>query len=589
MFLRTTTRKRGDKTYQSLHLVESVRTKEGKIRQNIIVNFGPAHKYSRGQVKAMIGAFKRFFKIEDSASEVAAPEISQDFGATFAIFRIWETLGWTGVIKKHLKDRRFDFDVIANLKVLVANRLLDPMAKLHILDWMEGVSFPGIDRGQIDYNHLLRTLDFLIEYKRELEPRLASPMLNLFDGALDLVFYDLTSCYFEIDSDDKDSKKNKKKCVTTLRNHGYDRDRSGCPQVVVGLVMTKDGIPLCHHVFPGETPDKSTFREVISDIKARFPIKRCIVVADRGLLSQQNLDVLCDAGLGFIVARPLRQNRTSQEAIRAVGKDIKRQISDWETRKVALSDRECFHEALIDERRFIVAHNDEMARQSKDTRKLRLAEATSYVKWRIARTTARLSGNIPATGKVLTHQETLLHLHDYLRDRNLTKFYEIYLDDQGHVAWRPNNESRLWERQIDGKLLLETTNRSLTPEEVVSQYKELQDIERCFRTLKSSLDIRPMYHRADRRVEAHIFMCVIALQLHRFMRSRLNASKIVKSPERVLEKLSFQRTVEAQVNGRTVKGLTAPTPEQLSFYDALGVASPQYQDINTQCSDDTKN
>ncbi|MGO9016920.1 MAG: transposase [Syntrophobacteraceae bacterium] len=101
---------------------------------------------------------------------------------------------------------------------------------------------------------------------------------------------------------------------------------------------------------------------------------------------------------------------------------------------------------------------------------------------------------------------------------------------RGHVAWRPNNESRLREREIDGKLPLETTNRALIPEEVVLQYKELQDIERCFRTLKSSLDIRPMFHRTDRRIEAHIFMCVMALQLHRFMRSRLNASKIVKSP-----------------------------------------------------------
>jgi len=581
MYLRTTTRKRGDKVYQSLHLVESVRTREGKIRQNIIVNFGPAHKYSRVQVKGMIDAFKRFFKVEDPASEVAAPEISQDFGATFAIFRIWEKLGWTGIIEKHLKDRRFDFDVIANLKVLVANRLLDPMAKLHILDWMEGVSFPGIDRDQIDYNHLLRSLDFLIEYKRDLEPRLASPMLNIFDGALDLVFYDLTSCYFEIDSDDRDNKDSQNKWVSTLRNHGYDRDRSGCPQVVLGLVMTRDGIPLCHYVFPGETPDKSTFREVISDIKARFPIQRCIVVADRGLLSKQNLEVLTDAGLGFIVARPLRQNKASREAIRAVAKDIKRRIGDWETNKIKLAERECFHEALIDDRRFVVAYNDEIARQSRHTRKLQLTEATSYIKWRIARTTARLAGDIPTTGKVLTHEETLLHLHDYLRDRNLTKFYEVYLDDQGHVAWRANHQSRLWEREIDGKLLLETTNGTLSPEEVVFQYKELQDIERCFRTLKSSLDIRPMYHRTDRRIEAHIFMCVMALQLHRFMRSRLNASKVVKSPERVLEKLSFQRTVEAQINGHTIRGLTAPTLEQLSFYDALGVASPQYHDINT--------
>jgi transposase len=100
--------------------------------------------------------------------------------------------------------------------------------------------------------------------------------------------------------------------------------------------MTKDGIPLCHHVFPGETPDKSTFREVISDIKARFPIKRCIVVADRGLLSQKNLEVLGEAGLDYIVARPLRQNKVSQETIRAVAKTIKHQVRDWEDKKTPM-------------------------------------------------------------------------------------------------------------------------------------------------------------------------------------------------------------------------------------------------------------
>jgi transposase len=148
------------------------------------------------------------------------------------------------------------------------------------------------------------------------------------------------------------------------------------------------------------------------------------------------------------------------------------------------------------------------------------------------------------------------------------------------VDWHPENESRAWEREINGKLLLETTNKTLSPHEIVVQYKELQDIERCFRTMKSSLDIRPMYHRTDRRVEAHILVYVMALQSHRFVRNLLHASKVVKSPERVLEKLSFQRTVETEVKGLRIRGLTAPTPEQLSFYDALGAPKPQHQDMN---------
>ena len=170
MYLRTTTRKRGDKIYQSLHIVESYRTKDGKVRQKILANFGSASQYSPEQIQEIIRGLKKFYKLEDETQKSFPPTGSLDFGSTYTIFRLWEEMGWTQIFNKFLRGRQFEFDVIANLKVMVANRLLDPMAKLHILDWLEGVHFPGIDREQIDYNHLLRSLDFLIEDKAELEP-----------------------------------------------------------------------------------------------------------------------------------------------------------------------------------------------------------------------------------------------------------------------------------------------------------------------------------------------------------------------------------------------------------------------------------
>jgi len=143
------------------------------------------------------------------------------------------------------------------------------------------------------------------------------------------------------------------------------------------------------------------------------------------------------------------------------------------------------------------------------------------------------------------------------------------------VRWEPDEKSRKWENEIDGKLILETTNRTLSPKQVVHHYKELQEIERIFRTLKSSLDVRPIYHWVDRRIEAHIFMCVLALQIQRLMRQRLRTAKIKRSPERVLEKLSFQKTVEATSEGRKIQGLVPPTEEQLSFFEALNLPKPQ--------------
>jgi len=147
------------------------------------------------------------------------------------------------------------------------------------------------------------------------------------------------------------------------------------------------------------------------------------------------------------------------------------------------------------------------------TRTAALSRATSSLTLRVARTIGQHNGTIPVTGKALSHEERLVHLHDYLRDRNLTRYYRIRLDEEGTIGWESDEKTRQWENEIDGKLVLETTNRTMEPEELVRQYKELQDVERCFRTLKGSLDSRPMHHWVDRRIEAHIFICVLALQI----------------------------------------------------------------------------
>jgi len=421
-------------------------------------------------------------------------------------------------------------------------------------------------------------MDFLIENKGCLEPELASPLLTLFDQELDLVFYDLTSCYFEIDGEDRSSHSGR----STLRNFGYDRDRSGCPQVVLGLVMTREGVPLCHYVFPGQTPDGSTLEGVVKDIKGRFPIKRCVVVADRGLLTEENLRVLSDASLDYIVARPLRRNRISRRVLDALGPEIKKIRRGWDQQGTALDERECFLDVTLDGRRFVVAHSEPIAKETKSHRSASLREATSYLRWRVARTHGQQKGTIPISGRALSPQETLVHLHDYLKHRRLRRYYRIWLDEHGMVRWEPNREIRAWENLIDGKLLLETTNPSLSPREVVRQYKELQDIERCFRTLKSSLDIRPVYHWVDRRIRAHIFICVMALQIQRLIRSRLRKAGIARSPERALEKLSIQRALEVNTEAGVVQGLVKATGEQLSLFKAMNVPPPQHKHLQQQ-------
>ena len=277
MYFRVATRKKKSGTYQSLHLVESYRTPDGKVRKKIIINFGPLHRYTKEEIRKIIGELSRFFQLEETArGEEFSFETRQDFGGTYAIFRIWDELGWSRVLRTYLRGRHYEFDVVANCKVLVANRLLDPHGQAPQtgvdgwgpLSWYQGrgcglkpsFAFHGLfDRAQGG-------------------PGAQARLGPHGSFCLDLVFYDLTSCYFEIDQEDRDRRKAR---GSSLRNYGYDRDRRGCPQLFLGLAMTREGMPLCHWVFPAQTPDRATLKALVKDLKARFPIKRCVVVGDR--------------------------------------------------------------------------------------------------------------------------------------------------------------------------------------------------------------------------------------------------------------------------------------------------------------------
>ena len=185
-------------------------------------------------------------------------------------------------------------------------------------------------------------------------------------------------------------------------------------------------------------------------------------MGDRGLLSEDNLEVLSGAGLDYIVALPLRRSSVTRRVIEAVEDRLEEQLRLWEEAKVPLEDRECFLDVHLDGRRFVVAHREAIAMERRRNRMAPLREATSYVTFRVARSHGQQEGSIPKEGRVLSHQDTLLHLHDYLKGRKLRRYYRLWLDEDGTIRWAPNEENRSWENLIDGKLILETTNRSLS-------------------------------------------------------------------------------------------------------------------------------
>jgi transposase len=367
---------------------------------------------------------------------------------------------------------------------------------------------------------------------------------------VDLVFYDITSTYFEGD-----------RSITTedIRQYGYSRDhRPDRRQVVIGVVMTREGMPLCHHVFSGSTADKTTVVDVVRDLKERFGFQRVIFVGDRGMLSEENLEFLLSEKLGFIVCHRLRRNN-----------EIKGFIT--RTHEGLTHDPQAKEQYLEDQRdgvKFVMAYDPKIASFLKKRRDEALTKADALIKDIRARLRRRRS-----RGRSLTPEGAWVQVRDYLKARNLLRYYCLRLDPDHGLSVTADTQTRQWENLIDGKLIVETTQIDMPPEEVIRRYKELQIVEQGFRCLKSSLKLRPIYHWTERRIRAHVFICMLALQIERAMTLRLHGLKI--SSQSALEKLRQIKAGHARVNSVKTPVITSLTEEHKTIYRQLNLPFPK--------------
>lgn len=539
MFIRVAKQKRGARTYRHLQIAESFRdpAKGNAPRTRIIAQLGTVEGLGEEQIEKLIAGLKRAI----GRTEATVPELlfARDYGHLLAVESVWDQLRLSDVLNRCNIAGRASFPAAELIKLLVVNRLCDPCSKLALLDWLESVWYA--DRESPSYHHLLRAMDRLIEIKDTAEPLIAKQLLAG-DEESDLVFYDITSTYFEGD---------RSLVEDDFRRYGYSRDhRCDRRQVVVGMVMTRCGIPLCHHVFDGNTVDQSTVKQVVLDLKQRFKLNRMIFVGDRGMLSDPNLETLLAEELGFIVAHPLRRNAHATEVINNLKGEFDR-----------TSDTEQFREERRSYLRFVLAWSPEISQDTKDNRQKRLEKAEVWIK-----DVLRKHANPSGRGRPSTAQGVYDRIRDYLRDRNLLSLYDVTLTEKG-PAVKKNKKALAWEESIDGMLLLESTDLELPPAEIVARYKELAEIERCWRTLKSSLLLRPVYHWTEARIRAHIFICMLALQVERWMRNKLETVSVPKA----LQLLQQIKMGTLTIDGKQVNMTTRPTEEQKVLLTKLGV------------------
>lgn len=546
---------------QYLQLVEAYRDDSGKARHRTLATLGRLDQIGDSVDAVISGLLKVTGRPDLLDAELPAVEFesTRALGNVWALNQLWRTLGF-GELRRVFRKTRHSIDIEALLRVMVFNRLCDPESKLGVLRWLETVAMPDIDVGAVTHQHLLRSMDALVDHQREVDTVVASLLRPLIDQDLSVVFYDLTTIRAAGLLDLEDD----------VRQFGMSKEGLIARQFMLGVVQTGDGLPIHHQVFDGNTAEAPTLLPTLKTVLARFPaIRRVILVADRGLLSLDNLEALqavrLDSGepLEYVLAVPGRRYGEFVDLLRPFHDGLCVQATD-----------EVVGELSWQGNRLVVAHRPDVAAEKSRLRRERIADLESQAASWAGKLDAQ-DGGVKARGRKLSDSGAKARFYHAVKEAHLAHILKVDMKDD-LFSYSVDSEALTLAELMDGKLLLVTNARELTPIEVVSRYKALADIERGFRVLKSEIEIGPVFHRLPQRIRAHACICFMALVLYRVIRSRLKAADVGLSPERAMEQL--QRIGHHQIrlpqSGRSITGVSRISEVQNRVLRALGLEKP---------------
>ena len=534
-----------------LQLVEGFRDDAGKVRHRVVANLGRVDDLTPEKLDPLINGLNRVLGRAENTSCELAHEPAQSFGDVFVLHELWKDLGFDRALGRSLRSGKRKLDVEALVRAMVFNRLCDPTSKLGCLRWLETVAMPAMPE-TVTHQHLLRAMDALMDHAERIETELARQIRPLVDRDLAVVFYDLTTVRIHGESAVADD----------LRAFGMNKERGGIArQFVLGVVQTAEGLPLMHTVHPGNVAETKTLQGMLQTVLERFPIQRVILVADRGLLSLENVGELTalaergDRRLEFILAVPARRYAELVETFQGLA-----------------FEKEGLAESTFAGHRLVVAHDPLRAAEHSDRRRARIAELEAMAEKMVARLDAQDEGQT-ARGRRASDRGAYSRFTRAVAEAELTRFLKADLAAD-RFSWSVDEAAIAEAELFDGRLALITNAPDLSAADAVARYKALADIERGFRVLKSDIEIAPVHHRMPDRIRAHALICFLALVLHRVMRMRLKAKGHSASPRTALDMLARIQKHTAHIGTRTFNGTSKTTQEQLDLFDALSLPKP---------------
>lgn len=532
MYVRTMSRKnKNGSTTTYVQLAHNVRDdKTGVPKAQVLYTFGRLDSLDIEAIKRLIASLSRFAAPEAAGREAAPLSFvkSTPLGGAYLLRALWEKMGIPALFAKALKDRNFSSPVEWAVFAMVANRALAPDSKRGVEEWArEDVALSNPE--PIALHHLYRAMDVLLEHRELIHKEVFFSVADLLNLEVDLLFFDTTSTYLERDEEDEG-----------LKRYGHSKDhRPDLPQIVVGLAVTKEGIPVKCWVLPGNTPDMKTVEAVKDDLRG-WRLSRCIWVADRGMNSEENRAILQKAGGHYILGEKLRDDAAIHEKVLSRKGRYRKIRENLEVKEVIVGNGER-------RRRFIIVYNPDEAERDRHTRE------------------AILKRTEEALG-ALKGPEHTKRVCELLSHTTMGR----YLRKQKNGVLKIDRTKAKKEERLDGKYILSTSDDTLLPEDVALGYKQLMEVERAFRTLKTTLDLRPVYHRKDDRITSHVFLCFLALLIVRIAERKTGLTWDQIRP--VMERLHLGEFTSK--DGRVLQ-TTEPTPEQLNILKQLDITPPR--------------
>ena len=564
MYLRETKRRNADGSVVSyLALAQNERDPQtGVPRARIVHRFGRSELVDREALGRLVRSISRFLDPADAvaaASSGADGEVrvldSRTMGACWLADRLWERLGIGEAIIAAAGARRVEAAAVERtIFAMVANRLsVRPLSKLAGCGWVAERAFvDGL--AEVTDDACYRAMDFLHAALPALQERVFFNVANLLDLEVDMLFFDTSSTYWETDGlpdelqqddDEDDAGADEDRAIDERGRRAYSKHskdhRPDLPQVVVGMAVTRQGIPVRVWTFPGNASDQVIIRKVKEDLRG-WNLARVIWVLDRGFTSERNRRYLQRAGGHYIVGEKLRAG--SKEAGAALSRQGRYHVVDGGLRvkQVRVDDG-------TNRDRFVICHNPERAERDAIIRQQILARLTDQITGSDTLTPAKrreLYGALqtkPAFKRLLRQTPT-----GKLRI------------DRGAVTR---------EAKLDGKYLLRTSDESLSATDIALGYKALYEAERGWRDLKSTIDMRPVYHRRENRIEAHVQLCWLALLL-----LRVAETEAADTWRNIRNELDRMHLVTLATSHGTVSQRTELTHHQRQILKALKLPEP---------------